>query len=329
MLRPARWILAGAALLLCLAGLGVWYTQTHLLSSSEHSGSVATKAWAEVAPGSGAEPRAYHPPQQIGTITATALAEVSGIAPSRTAPGLWWAHNDSGDQARLYVIDSGGKLLGSFTVTGAKNRDWEDLASGPGRDGGAALYLADIGDNDRARDDLVIYRVREPDLARGVISGATEPAEAFPFRYPDGRHDAEAMFVDPASGRIYLVTKTQRKACAVYRFPLPLRAGVRVTLEAVTGGAISELARLRLVTGAAAAPDGSRVVIRTYFSAVELARAADQPFEAIFDAEPRLVNIPIERQGEAITYALDGQSLITTSEKLPAPIYQIKVMSAP
>src|SRR6185503_17529847 len=116
---------------------------------------------------------------QIGMITAKNLAEVSGITPSRSAPGGWWVHNDSGDQARLYALDASGKLLGTFNVTGAKNRDWEDIASGPGLDGAPALYIADIGDNESKRDDLVIYRVKEPDLSKGIVSGVTEPAEAF------------------------------------------------------------------------------------------------------------------------------------------------------
>jgi hypothetical protein len=321
MLRSTRLILTFVVLLLCFAGLWLWLTQTAAPSSSGGQG--VPKAWNEIAasgsPGVGASGES----RQIGTVTAKKLAEISGITASRTSPGLWWVHNDSGDRARLYVIDSSGKLLGSFDVTGAKNRDWEDIASGPGADGNPALYLADIGNNERKRDDLVIYRVKEPDLSKGVVSGATNPAEAFFFRYPDGQHDAEAMFVNPQDGRIYIVTKTGRDPCAIYRFPLPLRAGQRVTLEIVKGDATGAISRLRMVTGGAASGDGRRVVIRTYFTAMELTRAENQPFDALFNAEPKSIGIPLERQGEAIAYTLDGKSIVTTSEQLPAPIYQI------
>jgi hypothetical protein len=266
----------------------------------------------------------YADAKQIGEITDRALAEISGLAPSRTGKGLWWVHNDSGDQPRLYVINARGKLLARFSVPGARNVDWEDLAAGPGRDGKPALYIADIGDNDRKRDDLTLYRVKEPDLSKGAKDGATENAEAFPFRYPDGRHDAESLIVDPKSGWPYIVTKTFSPPCGVYRFPMPLRAGQRVTLEKVEGRAVESISRLMLATGAAASADGKRIIVRTYFTALEMARAEGATFDSLFNSTPIPVKIASERQGEAISYSADGKSIITTSEKIPAPIHQIK-----
>jgi hypothetical protein len=266
----------------------------------------------------------YADAKQIGEITDRALAEISGLAPSRTGKGLWWVHNDSGDQPRLYVINARGKLLARFSVPGARNVDWEDLAAGPGRDGKPALYIADIGDNARRRDDLRLYRVKEPDLSKGAKNGATENAEAFSFRYPDGRHNAEALFVDPASGRPYIVTKTMSPPGGVYRFPMPLRAGQTVTLEPVTGDAVARISQLILVTGASASPDGGRVVIRTYFAAWELTRGANGGFDSLFDSTPQPVKIALEKQGEAISYSADGRAILTVSEKVPVPIYQIR-----
>ncbi len=233
-------------------------------------------------------------------------------------------HNDSGDQARLYAVDGKGALRARFTVTGARARDWEDLGSGPGRDGKPALYIADIGDNGRVRDDLVIYRVPEPDLSKGLRDGATAQAEAFPFRYPAWRHDAESLIVDPKSGQPYLVTKTMAPPCAVYRFPMPLRAGQRVTLEKVEGRAVESISKLLLATGAAASPDGSRVVIRTYFTALELVRPAGGKFDSLFQSAPVTIKIAGERQGESVCYSADGTAIHTTSEKTPAPIYELK-----
>jgi len=229
----------------------------------------------------------------------------------------------------VYVINAKGKLLARFTVPGARHRDWEDMAGGPGRDGKPALYIGDIGDNARSRDDLTLYRVKEPDLAKGAESGETETAEAFPFRYPDGRHDAEALFVDPKSGCPYIVTKTMSPPGGVYRFPMPLRVGHKVTLEKVSGEAVKRISQLLLVTGASASPDGRRVIVRTYFAAFELARAKSGPFESLFDSTPIPVKIASERQGEAISFAPDGQSILTVSEKIPAPIYQIKRLGGP
>ena len=286
-------------------------------------GSVHTRPWSEIEQSDKPDTGTYESAKQIGTITAQGLPEVSGITAGRVNAGVWWVHNDSGDKANIYAINSSGKLLATFAVPGAKNYDWEDMASGPGRDGRPALYLADIGDNNSRRDEVVVYRVPEPVLKKGVKSASTETAEAFPFKYPDGKHDAEAIFVDPKSGRIYIVTKTKSAGCKVYRFPHPLTEGRQVTLEVVTGSAVNEIAKLRLVTGAAAAPDGSRVIIRTYFNAIELRRAKGGAFETIFNAAPVFVSIPLERQGEAIAYTPDSKSVVTTGEKVPAPIFQL------
>jgi hypothetical protein len=292
-------------------------------SEAREGAPVPVRPWPEVAQGSRAGGSVYELAKQIGTITDKKLSEVSGITAGRRHPGIWWVHNDSGDEARIYALDQNGRLIATFSVPGAKNVDWEDIGSGPGRDGHPALYIADTGDNGRLRDELVVYRVPEPAVNKNETTGSTETAEAFPFIYPDGKHDAEAIFIDQQSGRIYLVTKIRNGGGGVYRFPLPLTPGTRVTLERVKGGTVSEIEKLPLVTGAATSPDNTRVVIRTYFTAIELQRTKGGVFETIFNAAPTVVSIPLERQGEAIAYTADGKAIVTTSEKVPAPIYQM------
>ncbi|HJU46700.1 MAG TPA: hypothetical protein VJ689_01100 [Gaiellaceae bacterium] len=258
----------------------------------------------------------YGPAQRVGTITSPAISEVSGLVASRTLRGGWWVVNDSGNTPQLHAVDARGRLRASVTVAGAQNRDWEDLAAGPLPGGRRGLYIADIGDNDLVRDDLVVYRVREP----GVDARTTARAEAFPFRYPDGHHDAEALAVDPRpNGRISIVTKGVR--AGVYRFPLLLRAGRRVVLQRLRGR-VAEIESLALVTGAAVAPDGSRFAIRTYLEAFEFASGRKGLFEAGFVPVERLL-LPLERQGESIAYTPDGQALVTTSEQPPAPLWRL------
>jgi hypothetical protein len=306
--------------------MAVGFNACSAISAEKRENSVPAKAAAETeeaaeALGATADSE-YGKPQQIALIDEKALSEISGIVAGRVNPGVWWLHNDSGQPAEIYAVSQAGKLLATFKVTGAKNYDWEDLAIGPGRDGNPALYLADIGDNSRHRDELTIYRFPEPKLKNGVTKGVTSAAEAFRFRYPNGRHDAEALFVDPASGRIYIVTKTLKPPCGVYRFPSKLAAGT-MTLETVSGKSINIISRMIAATGASAAPDGSRVVIRNYFTAIELRRAKGRPFESIFDAEPVTISIPLEKQGEAIAYSRDSKSIVTVTEKVPAPMYQM------
>jgi hypothetical protein len=258
----------------------------------------------------------YGPAQRVGTITSPAVSEVSGLVASQTPAGGWWVVNDSGNTPQLHALDGRGRLRGSVTVRGAANRDWEDLAAGPLPGGRRGLYIADIGDNDLVRDDLVVYRVREP----GVDARTTARAEALPFSYPDGHHDAEALAVDPRpNGRIYVVTKGTQ--AGVYRFPVPLRPGRRVVLQRL-GGHAAQIEPLVLVTGAAVTPDGSRFVIRSYLEAFEFASGRKGLFEAGFKPTERLL-LPLERQGESIAYTPDGRALVTTSEQPPAPLWRL------
>ena len=274
-------------------------------------------------------PGEYDQPRQVGRTTYKRLSEVSGITASRTMPGIWWVHNDSGHKPQIYAIESSGTVVGVYDVAGALNRDWEDIAGGPGNDGFPALYIADIGANQFFRKHLsgdhgVIYRVREPDhLPKGNGFGVTESTEAFRFRYPDGQHDAEAIFVDPESGRVYIVTKADNPPCGVFRFPLPLRRDKTVVLEAVDGSNIPKIRQMSRVTGAATSADGTRVVIRTLSTAIELRRSPGSNFESLFSSEPVLIHLPPEREGEGIAYTPDGMSLVTTGEQLPAPIHQM------
>lgn len=307
--------------LLCLVIIVVGLSVGCTLSKAQKK-EARFKSWAEVSGGDAGQTAAYTEAKQIGTITDKTLGEVSGLTPSRVNPNVYWVHNDSGDKARIYAIDLKGKLLETFKVKGAENIDWEDIGSGPGPDGKPALYIADTGNNERKRSELIIYRVREPKLD-GEKNSETEPAEAFPFSFPDGNHDCEAILVDPANGQIYLVTKTLKEDCGVYRFPLPLRPQQKVVVEKVSGQKIKSAMQLRMVTGGAVAPDGSRIVLRTYFGAFEWQRAKGKAFATVFDHEPAILKVPLMGQSEAVAYSADGKSILLTSEKLPAPIYQL------
>src|SRR6476619_1233791 len=87
----------------------------------------------------------YGPPATIATIKEKSIAESSGLVASRTTPGAYWTHNDSGDGPFIYAFNTRGDSLGIFRVTGAQAFDWEDMASGPGPDANKSyLYLGDI-----------------------------------------------------------------------------------------------------------------------------------------------------------------------------------------
>jgi hypothetical protein len=246
------------------------------------------------------------------------VSESSGVAASARRPGLFWTVLDSGNDPAIIAIDSAGQVHDRVRLGGATNDDWEAVAVGPCPTG-VCVYVGDIGDNRGRRESAVIYRVPEPDPAgpAGGASraGATVPAEALAFRYPDGARDAEALIVTP-EGDILIVTKGVASAVKAYRIPAAAwstDAARAVAAEDLGALPIAPRTALgRWVTDAALVPGGRRVAIRTYrdIFLFVLDRAGTlQPSDP-----PVLCDISgLESQGEGITWA-DDSTLVLTSE---------------
>ena len=197
-----------------------------------------------------------------------AVHEASGLALGRRDPGVLWTHGDSGEP-RLLAVSLDGTVLGTVRVAGAAAGDWEDISAGPCA-AGSCLYVGDIGDNDASRPRITVYRLPEP--APG--DGTSAPAEALHAAYPDGPHDAEALFVD-AGGRIYVVSKGETGPVTVYRYPDSPRPGVVSRLERVAELSAGKVGRNERITGADVSADGRWVALRT------LRTVSFHPFEAV------------------------------------------------
>ena len=204
--------------------------------------------------------------------------------------------------------------------------DWEALSSGPGPERGVPyLYIGDIGDNDRDRDEVVVYRVKEP--AEGVTE--TEPAEAFRLTYPDGPHDAEALMVHPKSGDLYIVTKARGSDArtGVYKAPAPLRKQGVISLRLVATLDLPDMSSFTLlvgrITGADISDDGKRVILCDYFRAWEAMLPADAVnFDSIWQSKWISFELPGRPQGEAICYQPDERGILATSEGSPFPLIE-------
>jgi hypothetical protein len=221
----------------------------------------------------------------------------------------------------VYALDEQGRSRGTFRVSDAENEDWEALQVGPGKDGGTALYIGDIGDNDEKRKEIQIYRVPEPEVGPAggrAPSGRTADAETFKLTYPDGAHDAEALLVHPTTGEILIVTKEVPGRATVYRVPTPLDSRRTVKMELV---AKLDLARggirTDVVDDATVTADARRVTIRTYGSGQEYDVPPGAPLASIWDQTPRTFRIQDPPQGEGISYRLDGNALLTIGEDSP------------
>ena len=259
----------------------------------------------------------FLPGRQVGKIQTKLITEASGIVASRKNPGILWVHNDSGNSARIYAVNEDGSLLMTCRIDGARCRDWEDIAIGPGPDKGHDyLYIGDIGDNRARYKSVIIYRVQEPKVDPNGTQTDIQigPAEAIELVYPDGPKDAETLMVDPTNGDIYIVSK-RKVFCRVY-----YAASDELTQKPVR---LSQVAVLpwALAVGGDISPDGKYIIVRSLYHASLWIRQKDQPLWQAFSQKPLNIQLMPELQGEAICFDAKGQGFFTTSEKANQPIY--------
>jgi len=274
--------------------------------------------------------RNYDKPKIIGKIESGEIRESSGLAASKCQPDVLWTHNDSGDDAFIFALDLKGEKLGTWKVANAKNYDWEDIAEIKTAGGECVLYIGDIGNNTRVRDEFTIYRVKEPTVSAADKSSskknpvATEPAQIIKFTYPDMRRDAETLMVHPVSGDIYILSKRMSGASAVYK--------LKSDFDPTKSSALEKLADLSvpaipngLLTGGDISPDGKRVILCDYFNAYELVLPdGAKNFDEIWKQAPETVELGAREQGESVAYSADGKSIFATSEKKDSPLIEVK-----
>ncbi len=263
--------------------------------------------------------------QVWGTVETSEAIEISGVVESRKNEGVLWVHNDAGNAEVLYAMSRDGRHLGSYELVERHGGDWEDLATAPDPDTGEYyLFIGDVGDNSENRDYIIVYRVPEPD-----VDLDQEPVEeyiggdAILLDYPDGRSlNAETIMVDPTNQDIYVVQKDYEGSAGIYRKPAPHYDAERATLELVVE---LDFASSPLSGGATTGGDfsllGNRIVIRTYGTTAYIwERDASTSMLDTFLAEPCALTLPSEQQGEAITFSVADDGLITISEGEYQPI---------
>ena len=200
---------------------------------------------------------------RVGTVTADAIREGSGLVASRRHAGVFWTHSDGGNAAALYAITREGDLIREYPVA-AENVDWEDLAI----DGDGRLYVADVGNNRRDRQEVQVMRMDEPD-PRAPLRGRPAPlrvTRTWRLTFPaGGPFDCEALFVHGGNG--YLIPKRLTTAPAeLYRFDLrdTAIANTPSPTRPVTLERVAELPAVRgPVTAADIDADGKRLAMLT------------------------------------------------------------------
>ena len=244
------------------------------------------------------------------------IEETSGVAASRRHAGIFWTHNDSGGDSAVFALDSAGAVVGRVRVSGATNRDWEDIDLGPcdAGSGDDCLFIGDMGDNRERYGNIAVYRVPEPD-PRGDTASA--PAERMRLRYPEGPRDAEALFVTDAG--LHIVAKGRSHAIELFRVPAFRRADDPVVLTRVQRLAPPPASVSSQVTAAAASPDGRTVVIRSY-SALTFYEMDGDTLRQV--GEPADLTGIGQLQGEGVDLMAGGGVVLTgeKSQRLPATI---------
>ena len=238
------------------------------------------------------------------------LPELSGLECSRTNPGLLYTQEDSGNLNEIYLTNAKGEDRGKIVLDGIPNRDWEDLACGPGPDNSKSyLYVGEIGDNDWVYPGISVYRFPEPVLpfATSQTNVHVVP-DILKFTYPKGAVNAESLFLDPLTKDLYILTKEVGQSnLFVARYPQSTSSVTKLI----------QLATFPFdhLTSADISADGSEILVRNnsqiwYWKRLPNETVLNALLRAPFSA-PYFNN---ERQGEAICFASDGTGYFTVSE---------------
>lgn len=270
--------------------------------------------------------------QSTSTVASGVLAEVSGMATSHRFPGIFWMHNDAGNSAALFGVDGEGQTVGSWSLLGTENRDWEDLSAGPCVSADqpcTCLYLADVGDNDVSRSSALVYRLPEPD-ATASSGGQVSDIEELWFVYPDGlARDAEALAVEPSTGEVIVVAKALGSDLTeVFALPdvpaLAYPESAPAVLEHVADlDLISLGASDGGVTAADVSPLGRRLALRTDEDLLVLDVPDGGSLADAFTGEIHFAPAPDE-DGEAVAFSVDGRALLLVGEGIQPTLWEVR-----
>ena len=276
------------------------------------------------------------------------IREASGLAISRRNPGLLWVHNDSGGQPLLHAIEPNGTYRGAVRIEGARNIDWEDIASFE-LDGKPWLLIADTGDNAGKGKNRELLVVAEPDPASLDPLKETSATVAWkiPVRYADGPRDCEAVAVEAKAGLVYLLSKRDTPPRL---YTLPLRpaaanadAGTADNNIVAAAKFVAQIKNLPQPEGAQLfldipsgryraqptsmdfAADGSMAVILTYGDVLLFTRNGNESWADTLQRKPTLLPPHTLLQAEAISFNQNATALHVAGEGLRTAVLRYRL----
>lgn len=248
----------------------------------------------------------------------TEIDEASGLAASRQTPGLLYTHNDSGGEPIVYVLNDKAMLAARILLEGVKNHDWEDIAVGPDPGSGkSCVFVGDIGDNGSKRKTVYVYRFAEPAFRDTLIKVSPDQIK---IEYEDGARDAEALFVDPGTGDIGIISKREEQV-GFYRVKYPY------SLSETNIAKKEATLPMTFVVAADISPNGKQILVKTYTAVFRYKRGKGKSLAQAFAAKAKELPYRIEPQGEAVAWDARGKGYFTLSEcsnGKPATLYYYK-----
>lgn len=281
------------------------------------------------------------------TITHGPLSELSGLVKSKRFPNVIWAHNDSGDIARLFALTEKGEVIfpgflddeyfTNHPVAGkaewpghiiylAANLDWEDIAIDE-----EFIYIADTGNNGNARRDLGVYVVPEPN-PRAVAE--SRMLKYLPVRYPEQEaypaevwhYDNEALFI--YKEKLHFLTKHRKpgkvseweSGTKLYRLDTQYTDRFNMLVK------VDERADLHVATGADLSPDGENLAVLAYSQLWVFSKPGRKG--KWLSGESRLLTLTRKntRQIEAVCW-LDNETLLIGNEN--RDLFKVRLSDIP
>lgn len=242
----------------------------------------------------------------------TQLSENSGLLMS--SADKYWMHNDGGDSAKLYQLDTFGTILRSITVLNATNIDWEDIAE----DNKGNLYIGDFGNNNNQRQNLKIFKIPHPDSVQGV----TVQAEIIDFYYPEQlsfpaadankKYDAEALVYMDENLYIFTKDRTTPHQGYTWLYKIPAQTGTHAA-QLIDSFATQQFSYIFEVTSAALSPDGQHLAL---LNAVGVWLFSNFTGDAFFDASYQFIPLNSFNQKEAVAFGNPMQLYVSNETSM-------------
>jgi len=252
------------------------------------------------------------------------LKEVSGIT-YFSETKILYTLEDSGNDNKVYALNSDGKIGKTITITNAVNVDWEDIT----KDKNDNLYIGDFGNNDNKRQDLCIYKVNKKELdkdnavAEYKVSFSYPEQNEFPPKKKELFYDVEGFF--EYQNYFYLFTKNRSKGFDGTAFIYKI-LNAPGTQKAIKIGELKTCDNYNhcVLTSASISPDGKKIALLSHDKVVLLQNFQGDLFHKGTQTEISLNHFS---QKESVAFK-DNTTLLIADEKtgkLDGNVYELKL----